>query len=102
MTEKLYSLPKESSPMTDTAHASSKPIPPAAQAIIDRHLGEMMQQLEEADFQALGVVVGVLCEGDTTVGWCVKDDVRSENGELVPVEAIVREIATGIEMATIE
>ena len=77
-------------------------ISPAAQAVIDRHLNSLMEELEEADFQALGVVVGVLCEGDTTVGWCVKDDVKSENGELVPVEAIVREIVLGIEMSTAE
>lgn len=61
-----------------------------------------MEELETADFQAQGVVVGVLCEGKTSVVWCAKDDMRSTDGELIPVEVIVREIAVEIEKVTAE
>jgi hypothetical protein len=87
--------------MTDPVHTDkSHPMPPAAQAIVDRHMEAMMQELETADFQSLGVVMGVLCEGKVSVSWCAKDDMRSEDGELVPVQVIVEEIAGGIVEAT--
>ena len=73
---------------------------PATQAIIDRHLETLMKELEEADLQAVGVVLGVLCDGDTIVGWCIKDDVQDGEGKLVPVDTIVRDIAVEIELAT--
>jgi len=75
-------------------------IPAASQAVIDKHLAAMMDELETADFQALGVVAGVLCEGETAVSWCVKDDVVDSTGKPIPVDDIVRDIAIGIEMAT--
>jgi hypothetical protein len=87
--------------MTDTTHTDHL-LPAAAQAIVDRHLKTMMEELETADFQAQGVVVGVLCEGKTSVVWCAKDDMRSTDGELIPVEVIVREISVEIEKVTAE
>ena len=45
--------------MTDPVHTDkTHPMPPAAQAIVDRHMEAMMQELETADFQSLGVVMG--------------------------------------------
>ena len=87
--------------MTDPVHTDkTHPMPPAAQAIVDRHMQAMMQELETADFQATGVVMGVLCEGKTSMSWCAKNDMRTEDGELVPVQAIVEEIVSGIVEAT--
>jgi len=77
----------------------SNKTPDAAQAIIDKHMEELMQELETADFQAVGVIVGVLCEGQTSVSWCAKDDMVKDS-KIVPVEEIVREIAVSIEKAT--
>jgi len=79
----------------------SNKMPPAAQAIVDLHMKALVQELETADFQAVGIVVGVLCEGQTSVSWCAKDDMVKD-GKIVPVEEIVREIAVGIEKATAE
>lgn len=75
---------------------------PAAQAIIDRHLKTMAQELEEADFQALGIVVGVLCDGQTSVSWCVKDDVIDKHGLPILVDTIVHDIVCDIVRATEE
>jgi low affinity Fe/Cu permease len=88
--------------MNDPVHKDkTHQLPAAAQAIVDRHMEELMRELETADFQAVGVVMGVLCEGKTSVSWCAKDDMVKD-GKPIPVEAIVREISVEIERVASE
>jgi len=75
---------------------------PDTQAIVDQHLEALMLDLKRIGFPASGAVVGILHGDETSVSWCVEDDVKSEDGETVPVEVIVREIAVGIDLATAE
>lgn len=78
----------------------------AVDAIVDKHLKAMMEDLEEIDVSVLGAVVGVLQEhpdlDEIYVSWCVSDGIRGDGGEIVPVKKIVREIAVAIERTTAE
>ena len=73
---------------------------PDTQAIVDQHLEALMLDLKRIGFPASGAVVGILHGDETSVSWCVSDEVKDKDGKPVPVETIVREIASEIELAT--
>jgi hypothetical protein len=68
-----------------------------AQAIIDQHMKTLLEALEEADLQPVGVVVGVMCGDKTSTSWCIKNDVKTEDDEIVPIEVILSEIVVDIQ-----
>jgi hypothetical protein len=74
----------------------------AAQAVIDRHLQAIVDELGAAGIVVLGVVAGVLHAGETSVNWCVAEDARDAAGEPVPAGAVVRAISEDVEAASRE
>lgn len=71
-----------------------------AQAIIDGHLKAVMGELEAAGVKPVGIVAGVLHDGETSVNWCVSDEVEDDDGRPLTSGEVAREIATDIERST--
>ena len=70
------------------------------QGIIDTHLKAIMSELEAADVKPVGVVSGVLHDGETSVNWCISDDVHDDDGKLLTTNEVAHEIAVDIERST--
>ena len=73
---------------------------PKAQAIIDGHLKGIMSELEVIGVKPVGIVAGTLHADETSVNWCVSDDVRDGGGAPMTGEEVANEIATDIERST--
>ena len=71
-----------------------------SQAIIDAHLKAIMGELEAVGVKPVGVVAGVLHDGETSVNWCVSDDVHDDAGRLMTSDEVASEIASDIERST--
>ena len=69
-----------------------------AQAVIDRHLGAIMVELAAVGLKPVGVVAGVLHDGETSVNWCVSSDESRTD----IAEDVAREIARDIEASSRE
>ena len=71
-----------------------------AQAVIDDHLKAIMSELEAIGVKSVGIVAGVLHDGETSVNWCISDDVRDDEDKLLTADEVAREIAVDIERST--
>ena len=78
---------------TDADATSANPVfDEASQTVIDRHLHAIMSELEAIGVRPLGIVAGVLHDGETSVNWCVAD----REGAPVEHERVAREIAADV------
>jgi hypothetical protein len=71
-----------------------------AQAIVDSHLSAIMSELDAVGVKPVGIVAGVLHDGETSVNWCVSDDVHDDDGKVMTSEEVAREIAVDVERST--
>jgi hypothetical protein len=69
-------------------------------ATVDRHMQAIMTELEGLGAPSLGVVVGVLHNGETSVSWAIDDKVRGDDGGPVSPQSVAHEIALDIERVT--
>ncbi len=84
-------------------HAERKPnavFDATAQTVIDDHLKAIMAELEALGVRPVGIVAGVLHDGETSVNWCVSDGVHDDDGEVMTSEEVAREIAVDVERST--